>query len=232
MKVYFTVDMEQDCPPYMSTFRGVEEGTQPLLDLLGEENVQGTFFTTGNVALRFPKTIEQIVAAGHELACHGHTHGSFASMDETTARGEIRDSAEALRPFAQIRSFRAPYLRFPAPYLPLLEEAGFAVDSSQAKYKLSYYTQSASTALERLPTSVTSSVLRLPPPIRDRWLRALSSPVVLFVHPWEFVDLTKTSLRWDCRFNTGKTALERLQSTLRLFKGANGTFSTVGELAR
>jgi len=68
MKVYFTVDMEQDCPPYMSTFRGVEEGTQPLLDLLGEENVQGTFFTTGNVALRFPKTIEQIVAAGHELA--------------------------------------------------------------------------------------------------------------------------------------------------------------------
>lgn len=231
MKVYVTVDMEQDCPPYLSTFRGVEEGTPRLLDLLAEEDVAGTFFTTGQVGLRYPKTVEQIIAAGHELACHGHTHRSFDSMDEPAARDEIRDSVEALRAFAPIRSFRAPYLRFPPAYLPLLEEAGFAVDSSQAKYKLAYYTQSASTSLKRLPASVTSSVLRLPPRFRDGWLRALASPVVLFVHPWEFVDLTKTNLRWDCRFNTGPTALARLRSTLHLFKKADAAFSTVGELA-
>ena len=28
MNVYFTVDVEQDCPPYLNTWRGVEEGMQ------------------------------------------------------------------------------------------------------------------------------------------------------------------------------------------------------------
>jgi hypothetical protein len=47
---------------------------------------------------------------------------------------------------------------------------------------------------------MTSSVLRLPAFVRDPWLAALRDPVVLFVHPWEFVDLTRERLRYDCRF--------------------------------
>ena len=38
LTVCFTVDYEPDCPPYMrDTFRGVEEGTAPLLAMLREE---------------------------------------------------------------------------------------------------------------------------------------------------------------------------------------------------
>ncbi len=229
MNVYLTVDLEQDCPPYLETFRGVLEGMPRLLELLEEENVQGTVFTTGVVATEFPEVVEQVLASGHELACHGHTHRSFASMDESTARRELEDSTAALRKFDVIRSFRAPYLQFPDRYLRLLEDQGFALDSSQAKYKLGYYTRSAQTNLVRVPASVTSSVLRLPEWVRDPWLRALSEPVVLFVHPWEFVDLTQTNLRWDCRFNTGDTALDRLRSALRLFKASDSSFSKMKE---
>ena len=228
MNVYFTVDMEQDCPPFLDTFRGIAEGTEPLLELLEDEGIQGTFFTTGDVALKFPAVAERIVRSGHELACHGHTHRSFATMDEATARREIQTSVAALRQFAPIRSFRAPYLRLPRQFVRLLEDEGFAVDSSEAKYKPAYYQPAAPTSLKRLPASVTSSVLRLPSWMRDRWLHALSTPVVLFVHPWEFIDLTKTKLRWDCRFNTGETALNRLRSALRLFKNKQATFACMG----
>ncbi len=229
MNVYFTVDLEQDCPPFLETFRGVQEGMPRLLQLLQEEGVQGTFFTTGQVATEFPDVMDQVLTSGHEIACHGHTHRSFATMDEGTARRELEDATKVLRQFDVVRSFRAPYLQFPSKYLRLLEDQGFDLDSSQAKYKLGYYTRSAQTKLVRVPASVTSSVLRLPEWVRDRWLRALSEPVVLFVHPWEFVDLTRTNLRWDCRFNTGDTALDRLRSTLRLFKASDASFSKIGE---
>jgi peptidoglycan/xylan/chitin deacetylase (PgdA/CDA1 family) len=231
MNVYFTVDMEQDCPPYRNTFRGVLEGTDPLLALLKEENVRGTFFTTGDVAARFPATVERILESGHELACHGHTHESFATMDEPTARTELTTALEALRPFSPIRSFRAPYLSFPDRFLSLLEEHGFALDSSQAKYKPGYGLASTRTSLARLPASVTSSVLRLPAWMRDPWLSALADPVVLFVHPWEFVDWRHTNLRWDCRFKTGESALDCLKQVLQFFKTKHATFSRAGDSA-
>jgi hypothetical protein len=47
-------------------------------------------------------------------------------MDEATARWEIEQSSRVLRDFAPVTSFRAPYLRFPDAYVPLLEQSGFA----------------------------------------------------------------------------------------------------------
>ena len=70
--VCFTVDYEPDCPPYLAgTYRGVEEATLPLLGLLEEFDVPATWFSTGEVAERYPDAVRAIVAAGHELGCHG-----------------------------------------------------------------------------------------------------------------------------------------------------------------
>src|SRR5438270_873188 len=79
---------------------------------------------------------------------------------------------------------------------------------------------------------VTSSVLRLPRLLREAYLSALSGPVVLFVHPWEFVDLRHTNLRLDCRFNTGETALLRVRAVLRFFARRGARFLAMRELAR
>ncbi len=134
-------------------------------------------------------------------------------------------STEALRAFGvPVTSFRAPNLRFPDRYLPLLEEQHFEVDSSQAKYKRAYYGPPAPTRLTRVPASMTSSVLRLPAWIRDPWLLRLESPVVLFVHPWEFVDLTRERLRLDCRFRTGQPALRAVLEVVALFRKRGATF--------
>jgi peptidoglycan/xylan/chitin deacetylase (PgdA/CDA1 family) len=50
--VCLTVDLEQDCPPFLSGYRGMEEGFPRLLQLLEEEGVAATFFCTGEVAER------------------------------------------------------------------------------------------------------------------------------------------------------------------------------------
>ena len=234
LRVAFTVDHEPDCPPYMTdTFRGVEEGTGPLLDVLRADGIPATFFSTGVVAERHPGSIEAIVRAGHELGCHGHTHTRFTELDPRAARDEIVTSAAVLRTHAPVTSFRAPNLVFPDLYVGLLRDAGFTLDSSEARYKAAYWRRDGSAdglGVRRVPASATSSVLRLPRPLREAYLARLASPVVLFVHPWEFVDLRHTDLRWDCRAATGETAMRRVRDSLRFLARRGARFLPMGEL--
>lgn len=229
-KVYLTVDLEPDCPPYLWTWAGIETGAPKLLDLLSSEGVPATYFTTGDTARTYPSAVTALVEAGHELACHGMSHRSFDTMSEQDAEGEIAQSAEILRGFAPVTSFRAPYLQFPERFVPILERHGFLLDSSRAKYKWRSRRDAPSSAIARVSASTTSSVLRLPAALRDPLLRRLKSPVVIFVHPWEFVDLTRERLRLDCRFKTGDVAIDCLRSVIRLFKAEGATFGRMNEL--
>ena len=129
-EVFFTVDVEPDCPPYLHGWRGVTEGLPQLLDLLAGEKVPATFFVTGQTAERFPNIVRQLVAAGHELGCHGYSHGRFGAMDRIQAELELAKASSALRRFSPTTAFRAPNLDLPDAFLPLLVEAGFGVDSS------------------------------------------------------------------------------------------------------
>lgn len=231
LDVCITVDLEPDCPPFLWTWRGMTEGAPRLLDMLAEERIVTTCFTTGDSARRHPKVVERLLLEGHELACHGMTHTPFPVLDRAAAELEIADSTEILRAFAQVTSFRAPNLMFPDAYLDILERNGYRLDSSQAKYKKAYWQGSAPTSLTRVPASMTSSVIRLPAWLRNRWLLALKSPIVLFVHPWEFVDLTRERLRYDCRFRTGEPALADLRAVIRLFKSRGARFLRMDRLA-
>ncbi len=228
----FTVDAEPDCPPFLRSWRGVEEGVPPLLDLFREEGVPTTFFVTGDTARRYPELVDRVVSEGHELASHGMTHRVFTSLTAAEAEREIRETSALLREHAPVTAFRAPNLRLPDRYLPLLEADGYRVDSSRGKYKPVHWRPSAPTSLVRLPASVTSSWLRLPPSVRDPVLRRLSSPVVLFVHPWELVDLRRAPIPWDCRAGTGPAALERFRTAIRLLREAGARFLRISEVAR
>jgi peptidoglycan/xylan/chitin deacetylase (PgdA/CDA1 family) len=230
----FTCDLEPDCPPYLWGFRGIEEGLPKLLALLESLGIHGTFFTTGDVAAKYPDAVRAVIAGGHELACHGMSHTAFTEMTCDDARAEIVESARILRAFAPVTSFRAPYLKFPDAYLPLLEESGFELDSSQAKYKKAYFDSRRAgvrTSLRRIPASLTSSALRIPRLLREAYVRSVSAPVVLFTHPWEFVDLRKEKLRYDCRFRTGDVALACVGDVLRGMQRRGATFRTMRDLA-
>lgn len=232
LEVSLGIDVEPDCPPYLATqYRGIERGLPRVLDVLDAAGIPATCFCTGEVAERFPDRVRDILRRGHELGSHGQTHRRFDRMPEPDARAEIARSTSTLRAFgAPVTSFRAPNLRFPANYLTLLEEHGYLVDSSQARYKLEYYGRAVLSRIRRIPASMTSSVLRLPRWIRDPWLLALTSPVVLFVHPWEFVDLTRERLRLDCRFRTGDPALRAISEVIALFRERGARFVRIDAL--
>jgi len=236
-EVFLTVDVEPDCPPYLHGWRGVTEGLPRLLDLLADEQVATTCFVTGQTAERFPDAIRELVDAGHELGCHGHSHGRFGAMDRTQAELELAKASAVLRRFGPTTAFRAPNLDLPDAFLPLLVEAGFGVDSSEGYHRLDHRVRRATrtrrktTGLLRLPASTTSSVLRLPPRLRDPWLARLERPVVLFLHPWELVDLRGERLRWDYRAGTGPRALAAVREVIHLFRGCGARFGTVADWA-
>jgi peptidoglycan/xylan/chitin deacetylase (PgdA/CDA1 family) len=194
----------------------MSEGMPALLDVLGELGVCGTFFVTGEMARRFPEIVARLVAAGHELGCHGDKHRDFTTLSHGETEAELAAAIGTLRAFGPVESFRAPYLRFPTDYLSLLVRYGLLIDSSIARYKFgpNHRADRAAPGLVRVPASATSSVLRLPPGLARWWLGRLRQPLVLFVHPWEAIDLRTTNLRWDCRFATGVAALARWRQVL------------------
>ncbi len=233
MQVLVTVDMEQDCPPYLSSFQGVTEGTPRVLSLLARLGIKGTFFTTGDVARRFPQVIERIVAEGHELGCHGDTHRRFGTMSAEEARKEIVDASRTLRAFGKVESFRAPNLDFPNDFLSILQDNGYRVDSSYGRHKPGTFFSEPTRVgdIVRIPASVAPSWLRIPRLLRNAILSQLRGPAVFFFHPWEFVDATGWNIPIDCRYRTGDPALESLAATVEFFRAREGTFHTMNELA-
>jgi len=229
LDVYLTVDVEPDCPPYLWTWRGIEEGMPRLLDLFADKRVAGTFFVTGDTAARYPATVEAIVAAGLELGCHGFSHRPFPSFDRETARDEIARTNALLRRFAPVSAFRAPYLSFPEAFLPLLAEEGMTLDASRARYKRKAPANSSTPGIRRLSASLPTSLTRLPALLRDPLLLALPRPLVLFFHPWEFVDLTRAPIPFDCRYRTGEPALRDLAAVIDMLNGRGARFRRADE---
>jgi len=228
--VAFTVDLEHDCPPYLSSYRGAEDGMPRLLALLRELAIPATVFTTGDVARRYPDLIRAIAAAGHEIGCHGDTHRAFDALSDGEALSEIASASATLRAFGAVRAFRAPYLRLPRRHVGLLREQGYAIDASEASYKRPGLAMREDQELFRVPASITSSALRLPAPARDLLLATLRGPLVLFVHPWELVDLRREPIRWDCRVATGPYAAGAVADALGRLRDRGATFHTIGGL--
>jgi len=228
IQISLSVDVESDCPPYLETVRGIEQGLPALLSLLAERGVTGTFFVTGQIARDFPRAVEAIVSAGHELGCHGDTHRNFRHLSAGETRRELDAATRALRTFASPFAFRAPYLDFPEAYLKFLPQYGMDRDSSLGRYKPAHWRSLAGpleiAGVRRVPVSLTSSMLRLPGGATRLLLGMCSSPVVLFVHPWEFVDWRRTQLRLDCRFNTGEIALACLRRVIEAFQARQAVF--------
>lgn len=231
-KIAITIDVEQDCPPFLQTMHGIEEGLPRLMELFRSKEVKSTFFTTGKVAELYPEAIERIVEDGHELGCHGYTHERFDRINREQANNALVEAKKVLNRFdPTIRSFRAPNLKFPSKYLDLLHINGFRIDSSIAKYKPPFPQKTYKTGkIMRIPASITSSFLRLPLSVTIPLLENMKDPV-LFAHPWEFIDMSQAPIRWDCKFNTGIVALKNLSEIITHFKKRDYEFLTTKQIA-
>jgi len=71
--------------------------TQPVLDLLRERQVTATFFLMGVDVDAHPDETRAIIAAGHEIGNHTHTHADMTLATEDSAADEITRADNAIR---------------------------------------------------------------------------------------------------------------------------------------
>ncbi|WP_372620688.1 XrtA system polysaccharide deacetylase [Falsiroseomonas sp.] len=116
--------------------RRVEANTERVLALFAEAGVRATFFTLGWVAERHPGLVRRIVAAGHELASHGHGHELVHQIGEAGFRADIRRAKRVLEDAGgvAVRGYRAPTFSIGPRLTPwahtVLAEEGHAYSSS------------------------------------------------------------------------------------------------------
>ncbi|WP_461866961.1 polysaccharide deacetylase family protein [Thermococcus sp.] len=229
MMIILSFDVEHDCPPYLTTTKGIEEGLPRILDLLAEKRVKATFFFTAEMARRFPNLVRRVIDEGHELGSHNYNHERLDRLSKEGGEKAIRKSLEILRQYSEVVSFRAPNLQFPDYYYRVLEKNGIFVDSSKARYKGYRKGVKFFGNVLEVPASTTSSVIRLPWRLQKLIHSRLSEPRVYFAHPWEFVRMQKEKIRWDCKFNTGSRALELLGDLIDYYKKQKARFFLMRE---
>jgi polysaccharide deacetylase family protein (PEP-CTERM system associated) len=208
----------------------VVENTEQLLDLLARRQVRATFFVLGWVAERYPRLLERIGSAGHEIASHGQSHVPIYDLTPESFASELDQSVAALRAagVTAVQGFRAPQWSINDRSLwalDVLAEKGFRFDSSLAPLRIignpaypvgPHARMTANGALLEFPPLVSRRFgqnfpigggwgLRMSAP--RRVLAAIEArnregvPAALFVHPWELdPDPPRVRLPWAKRF--------------------------------
>ena len=111
---------------------GVRVGAPRVLALLADRGIPSTWFVPGHTLVTFPESTAAILAGGHELACHGWFHEDAATMARDEEREMIERSAAAVAEVTggRPKGWRAPYWSLSGASTELIEDAGFAYDSS------------------------------------------------------------------------------------------------------
>lgn len=113
----------------------VDGNTRRILDLFDEHNVRATFFLVGWVAEKFPSLVREIVARGHEPACHSYWHRTVYSLTPEEFRADTRAGRDAIEQAGGVGvvGYRAPTWSITKASLwalDVLAEEGFLYDSS------------------------------------------------------------------------------------------------------
>jgi polysaccharide deacetylase family protein (PEP-CTERM system associated) len=196
----------------------VVENTERILELFESFSVKATFFTLGWIAERHPSLVREIVAKGHELACHGYAHVRVDRQSPQEFRQDISRAKGVLEDIAgvKVKGYRAPSysINQTCPWAwSVLQETGFKYSSSiypvrhdlygwPEAPRFPFHPKAAPDLLEIPITTVRllgrnfpcggGGYFRLYPFGLSRWaLRRVNGegkPCVFYFHPWE-IDL-------------------------------------------
>jgi peptidoglycan-N-acetylglucosamine deacetylase len=108
------------------------EQTPRLLDLLDRHEAKATFFLIGQWAEREPELIRELVAKGHAIGNHTHTHVTMPAHGATRIREELRRCRESVEASGERFStidgaalMRPPYGRRRPGTLRVMREEGY-----------------------------------------------------------------------------------------------------------
>jgi peptidoglycan-N-acetylglucosamine deacetylase len=132
---------------------GLGAGLERVLAVLDEYAVAATFYVPGITAERHPDVIAGIVARGHEVGHHGHTHRLPCLLDPEAQRAEIAEGAQALAAVCDhaVRGYRAPGWELTRVTQDALADADLEYDSSLMGDDRPYVVAAAGRRLVELP---------------------------------------------------------------------------------
>ena len=194
--------------------RRVERNTERLLQILGDAEIEATFFVLGWVAERHPDLVRRVVAAGHEVASHVCSHVRVDCQSPEEFRDDIRRSKQVLEDLTgvPVRGYRAPTFSIGGASKwahAILAEEGYRYSSSVYPVKHDLY---GTPEAPRTPFSPVPGMLEIPltavrmlgidipasgggyfrllpyhltSGLLNRARRVNRSPAVFYLHPWE-----------------------------------------------
>lgn len=198
MKIALTFDIERDLPQVLNTFDGITKGIPKILNLLEKFDIKATFFCTGRVAHNYASYIRLIESYGHEIACHGWNHERLTQLSIERNYELIKESKVLLEETCQISEiigFRAPYLSISENIFEILQSLGFEYDSSITSFKKALELEKIYNIREFVPSKKSGylrfgfSNSRLIQP------RSKNNVIVLYFHPWEFLNMKELILK-------------------------------------
>jgi polysaccharide deacetylase family protein (PEP-CTERM system associated) len=110
--------------------------TDALLALLDELHARATFFVLGMAARAHPQLLDPIVAAGHEIGCHGDAHRLVNTQTPDEFAADLRSAKATIEQLTGRTpvGYRAPAFSITraTPWAhEVLADEGFAYDASQ-----------------------------------------------------------------------------------------------------
>lgn len=218
------------------------EGTKTILDILLQNKIKATFFSTVVFASHVPFLVERIIEEGHELASHGWFHSSFNNRHLLASKIELERISGS-----KVSGFRMPRM-FPVDD-EALQMAGYLYNASlnptylPGRYNnlLKPRTLFKTDELIQLPASVTP-IVRFP----LFWLSFHNFPLWIYkaactrtinhdnylniyFHPWEFTDLTEPAygLPGFISKNSGNSMIDRFCDLIVWMKKQEYSFSSI-----
>ena len=120
--ITITLDVEDHLGRYDATGRYVDN-TRRILAFLRERKVRGTFFVVGRIGEVAPWLVREIVATGHEVACHSYRHVPLHRETPASFRAGTRRAKDALEQAGGV-----PVSGYRAPIFSLTPRTLWAVD--------------------------------------------------------------------------------------------------------
>ena len=120
-------------PAYMSRGEfGAEVGAPRLIKLFDKYNIKTSWLIPGHTADTFPEICKEVVAAGHEIGCHGYVHENPTNSPYEQECRVMDMALESLDKIGAAKpvTYRSPYWDFSPNTISIIEKYGFLYDSS------------------------------------------------------------------------------------------------------
>jgi polysaccharide deacetylase family protein (PEP-CTERM system associated) len=113
------------------------DGLEVYAELLSTLKIEGTFFVLGELARKLAGPLQNLVAAGHDIASHGWDHARPLTLSPELCAEDLHRSKTEIEDIinVSVQGYRAPCFSLDRPRLDLVQRTGYNYDSSRILFK-------------------------------------------------------------------------------------------------